>query len=162
MPPAELTATLTVLNLALTLCALALGAAWRHRARADRDAAARRLEALAERVARMEARGAATVPGPESPLVPRSPRRGHLPRPEPAAGPTLIAVPNLAAPAGEPTASASSDLNQRFGAIWGMADTGASAESIARDTGQPIGQVELILGLRRQVGGSGVERPRLP
>ena len=37
-------------------------------------------------------------------------------------------------------------------AIWALADAGAPAEAIARETGQPIGQVELILGLRRQLG----------
>ena len=39
----------------------------------------------------------------------------------------------------------------RFGGVWGMADAGMPAEAIARETGQPIGQVELILGLRRQL-----------
>lgn len=160
MTAPELTTTLTVLNLALTLCALALGAAWRLRSRADRDADARRVDAVAERVARLEAREPASGAGLD--LAPRPPRRGDPARPEPAAGPTLIAVPNLAAPAGEPTAPVSPDLVQRFGAIWEMADAGDSAGSIARATGQPIGQVELILGLKRQLGGSGVERSRLP
>ncbi|HEX8204327.1 MAG TPA: hypothetical protein VF590_27865, partial [Isosphaeraceae bacterium] len=66
------------------------------------------------------------------------------------AGPTLIAVPDLAGPPGEAEA-ASAELARRFGAIWDLADAGAPAEAIARGTGQPIGQVELILGLRRQL-----------
>jgi hypothetical protein len=66
------------------------------------------------------------------------------------AGPTLIAVPDLSGPPPE-GAAASTELARRFGAIWDLADAGASAEAIARGTGQPIGQVELILGLRRQL-----------
>jgi hypothetical protein len=45
-------------------------------------------------------------------------------------------------------------MSQRYSAIWTLADTGASAEVIARATGQPIGQIELILGLRRQIDGA--------
>lgn len=66
------------------------------------------------------------------------------------AGPTLIAVPDLSGGPAE-AAEASAELARRFGAIWDLADAGASAEAIARGTGQPIGQVELILGLRRQL-----------
>ena len=65
-------------------------------------------------------------------------------------GPALIAVPSLNLPASERAASdASAEMGRRFGAIWSLADGGASAEVIARALGQPIGQVELILGLRR-------------
>jgi hypothetical protein len=65
---------------------------------------------------------------------------------------TLIAVPNLASAASDREA-ALHGLTQRYAAIWTLADTGASAEVIARATGQPIGQIELILGLRRQIDG---------
>ena len=65
-------------------------------------------------------------------------------------GPTLIAVPSLNASGSERAASdASAEMGRRFGAIWSLADSGASAEVIARALGQPVGQVELILGLRR-------------
>jgi hypothetical protein len=67
--------------------------------------------------------------------------------------PALIAVPSLAAVPNERDA-AISGLTQRYAAIWTLADTGASAEVIARATGQPIGQIELILGLRRQIDGN--------
>jgi hypothetical protein len=67
------------------------------------------------------------------------------------AGPTLIAVPDLAAPAGEAPSAAAAELAGRFGAIWELADAGSPADAIARSTGHPIGQVELILGLRRQL-----------
>jgi hypothetical protein len=59
----------------------------------------------------------------------------------------LISVPDLAAPL---TATLPlDDLGRRYGAIWDLAEAGASPESIARDTGQPVGEVELILGLKR-------------
>lgn len=164
MPAPESTAVLLVLNLALTLAAVAIGAAWRRRARVDRDATARRIEALTDRVARLELRAPAAEPRPVPTAVPKSTRRADPARPEPSAGPTLIAVPNLAAPAAEPPASATADLGRRFGAIWELADAGVAPEAIARATGQPIGQVELILGLKRQLAGSGAspERSRLP
>ena len=64
--------------------------------------------------------------------------------------PRLIAIPNLASTASDREATLSS-LTQRYAAIWTLADTGASPDVIARATGQPIGQIELILGLRRQI-----------
>lgn len=65
-------------------------------------------------------------------------------------GPTLISIPDLEAPPNE-AATAAAELGRRFGAIWALADSGASTDAIARATGHPIGQVELILGLRRQL-----------
>jgi hypothetical protein len=67
--------------------------------------------------------------------------------------PALIAVPNLAAAPGDREAMRSG-LTQRYAAIWTLADTGAAPDVIARATGQPIGQIELILGLRRQIHGT--------
>src|SRR5262245_10408891 len=53
-------------------------------------------------------------------------------RAEPSAGsaptPTLIAVPSLASGQPEPS-PASAELGRRFGAIWALADAGASAEA---------------------------------
>ena len=66
--------------------------------------------------------------------------------------PRLIAIPNLASTTSDRDATLNS-LTQRYAAIWSLADTGASADVIARATGQPIGQIELILGLRRQFDG---------
>ncbi len=66
--------------------------------------------------------------------------------------PRLIAIPNLASTASDREATVSG-LNQRYSAIWALEDTGASPDIIARATGQPIGQIELILGLRRQIDG---------
>lgn len=64
-----------------------------------------------------------------------------------ALGPILIEVPDLASPS--PGAIAvPPEFADRFGGIWDLADAGASADAIARATGQPIGRIELILALR--------------
>ncbi|MDR3638203.1 MAG: hypothetical protein P4L84_30645 [Isosphaeraceae bacterium] len=86
---------------------------------------------------------------------PQKTRSHRIDRPEENAvpGPTLIAVPNLAT-SPDTNSPDTAELGRRFGPIWSLAETGASAETIAERTGQPIGQVELILGLRRQVGAS--------
>jgi hypothetical protein len=73
-----------------------------------------------------------------------------------APGRTLIAVPDLTVPT---SSNPSDDLARRYGSIWDLAEAGASPESIARDTGQPIGQVELILGLRNPRAATGGPRP---
>jgi hypothetical protein len=75
---------------------------------------------------------------------------------------TLIAVPNLASTPPTDRDAAVNGLTQRYAAIWTLADQGASAEVIARATGQPIGQIELILGLRRQVDGNRTAIPHAP
>ena len=65
----------------------------------------------------------------------------------------LITVPNLE---GEPHDRdvTLSGLKERYAAIWALADSGSKPDVIARATGQPIGQIELILGLRRQIDGT--------
>jgi hypothetical protein len=67
-----------------------------------------------------------------------------------SAGPTLISVPDLAAPPAS-NAEAAAEFDRRFGPVWGMADEGMPVDAIARETGYPVGQVELILGLRRRL-----------
>jgi hypothetical protein len=68
-------------------------------------------------------------------------------------GRPLITVPSLAANGSSAVATeAAAELGRRFGPIWEMADSGHLPAEIARETGQPIGQVELILGLRRPDG----------
>jgi hypothetical protein len=75
-------------------------------------------------------------------------------------GPTLIAVPNLTAAAPTPAApSVTLELGRRYGPIWDLADAGETPDAIARATGQPVGQVELILALRRQAA-AGAAEPR--
>jgi len=75
--------------------------------------------------------------------------------------PALIAVPSLA---GSPTdrEASVSGLTERYAAIWTLAESGGSPEVIARATGQPIGQINLILGLRRQIDGTRTTIPHGP
>jgi hypothetical protein len=77
--------------------------------------------------------------------------RGSV-RADRAHDPALIAVPNLEGAPNDRDVTVSG-LRERFAAIWALADTGGTPEVIARATGQPIGQIELILGLRRQIDG---------
>ena len=67
--------------------------------------------------------------------------------------PALIAIPNLEG-APHDRGVTVGGLRERYAAIWALADTGGTPEVIARATGQPIGQIELILGLRRQIDGT--------
>jgi hypothetical protein len=67
--------------------------------------------------------------------------------------PALIAVPNLEGEAPDRDINVSA-LKERYAAIWALADSGSKPDIIARATGQPIGQIELILGLRRQIDGT--------
>ena len=114
----------------------------------------RRVHALAAIVARPPVVTFAIDP-PLPPPAPVAPRVVVPGRPRPGGpgggfrgdvGPTLIAVPNLATAATPPA----DDMDRRFADVWALADSGASAATIADRTGYPIGQVELILGLRRR------------
>jgi hypothetical protein len=68
--------------------------------------------------------------------------------------PTLIAIPDLGAVAEESEGSAGSVLGERHGEAWTLAAAGMPPEEIARQTGQPIGQIELIVGLYRRLQSS--------
>jgi hypothetical protein len=88
-----------------------------------------------------------------------TPRRADPAEATAVGGPTLIAVPSLSVSPSEAVleaAAAAAELGRRFGAIWALADAGETPEAIGRATGQPIGQVELILGLRRQLAQAGL------
>jgi len=147
MPPALAMAAIVTLAALLAVASAAAGALW-GRARAARGLADR-LAALEAALNRLEAAASRPAAPPAAlPGGPRAARRSDRAEASAVAGPTLIAVPDLGAPAGD--AAAADDLGRRFGAIWELADAGAPAEAIARATGQPIGQVELILGLRRR------------
>jgi hypothetical protein len=128
---------------------------------------ARRLRLLESRIEGIEARlvpirGETEVGGQAAGSLPKSwrgKRAGSSPRgPRGPAGPrdspTLIAVPDLAAPEDGREHQAENELGRRHGEVWALAASGASPEEIARQTRQPIGQVELILGLYRQVHSS--------
>jgi hypothetical protein len=68
--------------------------------------------------------------------------------------PILIAIPDLAARDSEPGDRSETGLGQRHGEAWALAAAGTSPAEIARQTGQPIGEVEVIVGLYRQLHGS--------
>lgn len=90
-------------------------------------------------------------PGPPVVRIAAPVLRADPAEPSAVSGPTLITVPKLsAAVPSQATATVTRELGLRFGPIWEMADTGATADAIARATGQPVGQIELILALRRQ------------
>jgi hypothetical protein len=155
-----LVVTLALMLVIVSAIAGALGWQSRSRSRPGIDLV---LHELAERLRRLDALLArlevldpvqppSTEPEPHRPAV--EPRPSATLRFDRAAqaipGPTLIAVPDLSANAVEPS-PASAELGRRFGAIWDLADAGESTETVASRTGYPIGQVELILGLRRQL-----------
>lgn len=129
-----------------------------------------RLTALEELAAQSAAAGSgheARLRSAAKRVHPRAPSlrsQGPAYRVDPAeanavSGPTLISVPNLSSPA-QGTDSVMVELGRRFGPIWDLADRGATPDAIARSTGQPIGQVELILALRRQLAApAGESRP---
>lgn len=144
--PIAIIVVLSVLLAAMSAVAGALG--WRLRLartlpRAESvEALSRRLEELEKQV---KAGWVERVP--HHPVGPRrSVRidRGSAVRRKP----TLIAVPDLSAAPAAGTEPART-LRQRYQEIWSQADAGLDAEAIARQAGQPIGQVELILSLRR-------------
>ncbi len=74
---------------------------------------------------------------------------------------SLIAVPKLE-PAPFDRGVNVSALKERYAAIWALADSGATLEQMARASGQPMGQIELILGLRRQIDGTSTSIPLAP
>jgi hypothetical protein len=86
---------------------------------------------------------------------------GRAPRLASADDSTLISVPDLEATNGDSGASIQG-IKERHAAIWELADSGATAETIARATGQPIGQIELILGLRRRIDSGKSGLPQQP
>ena len=152
----------TVLEIALAVGVAALGAA-SVRLRAATRASARRLEALASRIERLEASFVEPAPATserehERPRVSPSRRIDRTPA-APFTGPTLITIPDLSAhELSEGSTATLAELRERFGTVWELADSGASADAIARASGRPVGQIELILGLRRRLGTRGISR----
>lgn len=64
---------------------------------------------------------------------------------------TLIAVPDMTDSERTFDPEVEAHFHERYREVWELAASGASPEEIARRTGQPVGQVELIMGLYRQV-----------
>lgn len=112
----------------------------------------RALEDLLDRIAQS---------GPVPPKTPSPPPpRNQPPRVDPPSsaipGPRLIAVPDLSVPPSPTTV----EPDDRYADLIGLAEAGASAEEIARETGRPIGHVELILNLGRKPSGASSTRGR--
>ena len=152
MPPALALAAIVTLA-AMLACASAIAGMLWWRLRTLRAAGGVRAEAPGP-VA--EPPVPAVVAPAASPWVsagPKGPRRPDRAAEARGAGPTLIEVPDLGITEGE--ADPGAELGRRYGGIWELADAGATAEAIARATGQPVGQVELILNLRRQSAAAG-------
>jgi hypothetical protein len=132
----------------------------------------RRLDELNSRLNLIESRLDSFTGGTAKPPPPRDgilgpelvgPGRSggaSFPRPRPfepsvpPGGPPLIAVPNLAAEEDEPDLQAESELVKRHAEVWPLAAAGMPPAEISRQTGQPIGQVELIVGLYRRLHAS--------
>ncbi|MDB5351086.1 MAG: hypothetical protein JWN86_2333 [Planctomycetota bacterium] len=141
-------ASIGVLSAGLLLIGAAVRRLW-----SDGRAHASEMARLSAIVASQERRLAAfnTIP----PAEPQDLKAGFVParrRDEPETRqpkrPVLIAVPNLA-PRLPASVELPAELAQRFGAIWDLADSGTPLDAIALATGHPIGQIELIIGLRR-------------
>lgn len=81
-------------------------------------------------------------------------RQGPSENSETRGGSTLIAIPDLAAGGNEPDSQAETELVKRHAEVWTLAAVGMPPGEIARQTGQPIGQVELIVGLYRYLHSS--------
>ena len=160
MTPAQAMALILVLIAALVIVSAAAGAMWWRSRALPMLRAAQLARELIERQRALEAildrlEAAGKLRAGERPAHPAGPSTVPTHRFDPAQptavpGPTLIAVPDLSAPPVE-TSAAAAELARRFGPIWELAEQGESAEAIVRATGQPIGQVELVLGLRRQL-----------
>jgi hypothetical protein len=116
----------------------------------ESEALQRQVDDLSQRLKTLEAR---TVPGGIDKVQARAVPTLRRFDPASRAGRPLIAVPSMAANGSTTAATeAAAELGRRFAPIWDLADSGQAPSEIARATGQPIGQVELILGLRRPDG----------
>ncbi len=147
----QVTVIVAMAVLLTVVSAIAVVLGWRLRSLGRRPSA-HAMQAWTQRLEALEAlvRDSLSNRGPEPPAHPVGPRRIVRidPAPESPKTPRLIAVPDLSTPPSDETDTAEA-LRQRYQEIWDQADSGLDAEAIARASGQPIGQIELILGLRR-------------
>jgi hypothetical protein len=167
----------SVLGIAASIALMVVGALWarlrslplEETSRLVDDLARRQesIEALLARLKAQEQDGSAAAVSTAAPsntglapeAGPHHAPRADRARPSAVGGPTLILVPSLSASDPDAPVAAAAELGQRFGAIWALADSGQAPDAIARTTGQPVGQVELILGLRRQLASQPAEHP---
>ncbi len=131
-----------------------------------------RLQILAQRLLMMESRiedlerherpGRDELPRPPGLGISATANELHRPRSLMSGGtdqavkivPPLIAVPDLGAGEAKPDGQSETALSERHGEAWTLAAAGVPAAEIARQTGQPIGQVELIVALYRKLHSS--------
>jgi hypothetical protein len=118
----------------------------------------RRLGTLFRRLTRLELRAsepaAPSLPPSAPPAARPRPPGPHPSRPHgnrDAGGATLISVPDLGHDGASADGPEGDGLGQKHGAVWALAEAGVAPDEIARRTGQPIGEVELILGLQRSI-----------
>ena len=151
-----------ILGFAATSVGLAL--LWRRDLARLRDEMEHRLTLLAKRQRAMESTWGKWEAVPILELEPverrtaaqaeqgtRGERLRRTDGPEESPQPLLIAIPKLETPdSTDEAAAALAELGQRFSAIWSLANQGCPPDEVARRTGSPIGEVELILGLKRQ------------
>jgi hypothetical protein len=156
MLDAPLTLVALLMGAGSTLGVLGLWLAVRRWRRGDAEKFSSVLAALSDRIARLEREREGSPVGRK-----RFARGMHVrvevPAPVSTPVPTLIAVPDLSAES-KPVPS-EFEPARRFEEICALADAGNTADAIARATGQPIGQVELVLGLRRQFSRATPEQP---
>ncbi len=164
--PSLVLALFAVVGLATAVSLILLGAIWTRIRALTLDETSRHVAALARRQESIEAvlrrletarNSGGTEPASASNPVGVNLRvdRGETGG---GRGPTLIAIPSLAENR-EPGAGSSdrateavvADLTLRFGPIWDRAEAGESVGAIAQASGLPIGEVDLILGLRRRI-----------
>lgn len=100
---------------------------------------------------RLELESSERVEASRSEQGARGERIRRMDGPTEAPQPLLIAIPQLSTPdSTEEAAAAMAELSRRFSAIWSLANQGCPPDEVSRRTGSPIGEVELILGLKRR------------
>ncbi len=177
MPPDWWFLTMSMMLLVSVLPAVALGLLSIMQARRLRQVdqmLEQRCRSMADRLRAIEERLAPAPPDGAHPnRVPRPAstrgtsvrvHRSSPPGPggtRPSGETTLITVPELASVPRDAEGSFN-DLKDRHAMIWELAEKGTAPEVIARATGQPIGQVELILGLRRRIDADKLPAHREP
>ncbi len=107
-----------------------------------------RLALLSRRLEELE--GRANTEAKRAPASDESRKRAVAKGAEPS---LLITIPSLESTTGDRKAVAEG-LAERYSSVWRLAESGRSAEEISRETQTPIGQIELILGLRRSLQSS--------
>jgi hypothetical protein len=127
-----------------------------HRLETMRRRTQERIDDLERRVSQVETKEPGVSETSQLPISSAAATRprGMSHREPSSSSPTLIVVPDLAEGGRAVDPQVEANLKERHGEVWALASSGAAPEEIARRTGQPIGQVELIVGLHRQVTSS--------